>query len=223
MTPKPSNEDADKYGYEDPDAAYQHKVLDHGHAGGFLRTARRSSMKQEGARRRASIQTVGTIEIRLPGHSEPVQRRTSIDFNEKWNVEVPTTVADPNDLSERWMAPEEYDKIEKDNHKIVKAIEKGTDKNFCTRGLEGRLTPCTELRDEAKQVVWDEQQRQKQEGSFDESKISDKYRMVVLQAKIDAVERAEQDNADIESYLKSTRKMIQGGFMREKMMRRTSC
>lgn len=214
MAPKPSNEDASKYGYEDPDAAYQEKLMEHGRAGGFLRQPRRSSMKQEGARRRASIQTVGTIEIRLPGHSEPIQRRTSIDFNEQYNIEVPSTVTDPNEMSERWMGSEEYEKIEKDNHKIVRAIEKGTDKHFCTRGLEDQLTPSIErLRDEAKQVVWDEQERQKKAGYYDESRISEKYRMIVLQAKIDAVERAEQDNADIEAYLKSTRKM----------MRRTSC
>ena len=237
MTPKPNDDDAAKYGYEDPDAAkygyedpdaaYQQKVLTHhGQAGGFLRRGRGSSMKQEGSRRQASIHTVGTIEVRLPGHSNPIQRRTSIEFVEPWNVEIqPETEYydhDGNDngdgddnVSNQWMAPEEYVKIEKDNHKIVRAIEKGTDKHFCTRGLEGKLTPSLErIRQESRQVVWEEQQRQKNSGCYyDDGTLSEKYRLAVLQAKIDAVERAEQDKADIEQYLKSTRKM----------MRRTSC
>lgn len=210
---------AHKYGYEDPDAAYHRKVaVDHGKAGGFLRQGRRSSMKQEGSQRRASIHTVGMIEVRLPGHSNPIKRRTSIEFVEPWNVEVqPETnyYNDGEEIPNQWLSPEEYEKIEKDNHKIVRAIEKGTDKHFCTRGLEGKLTPSLErVKQESRQIVWEEQQRQKKSGVYyDDGTLSEKYRLAVIQAKIEAVERAEQDKADIESYMKSTRRM----------MRRTSC
>lgn len=216
-----------KYGYADPDAQAKNKygyedqgtapgIVSRGTAGGF---ARRSSMKQEGAprtRRRASIQTVGMIEVNLPGRSEPVLRRTSIDFIEM-NVEVhpsPDDAEDPNEKSERWMSSDDYKKIEHDNHKIVRAIEKGTDKHFCTRGLENQLKKeADRIKEESRQAVWEEQMRQKKEGTYDEAKLMEKYRMSALQSKIDAVERAEQDNAEIEAYLKSTRKM----------MRRTSC
>jgi hypothetical protein len=226
-TNKSGYEDPDanvnKYGYEDPDAG-QNKVS-HGEAGGFLRTgtgtgsrqARRSSMKQEGAprtRRRASIQTVGMIEVRLPGRSDPVLRRTSIDFMEASPGEVPSTVEDPKEIPERWMSTDDYKKIEHDNHKIVRAIEKGTDKHFCTRGLENQLEKEGDrIKEDAHQAVWEEQLRQKKEGTFDEAKLMEKYRMATIQSKIGAVERAEQDNAEIEAYLKSTRKM----------MRRMSC
>lgn len=225
---------AHAYGYEDPDAlsgAPAGKVLvSHGEAAGFLRSShrqpRRSSMKQQGlagqaggeprTRRRASIQTVGMIEVNLPGRSEPVLRRTSIDFMEACNVQVPSTVEDPNELSERWMSSEEYKKIEHDNHKIVRAIEKGTEKHFCTRGLEHQLVKEADRfkdKEESRHAVWEEQLRQKKEGTYDEAKLMEKYRMSALQSKLDAVERAEQDNAEIEAYLKSTRKM----------MRRMSC
>lgn len=217
-----------KYGYEDPDDAGQNidKVCDkvsHGEAGGFLRSpgprqARRSSMKQEGAprtRRRASIQTVGMIEVSLPGRSDPVLRRTSIDFMEATSTEVPSTVENPTEeLPERWMSTDDYKKIEHDNHKIVRAIEKGTDKHFCTRGLENQLEKEGDrMKEDSHQAVWEEQLRQKKEGTYDEAKLMEKYRMATIQSKIGAVERAEQDNAEIEAYLKSTRKM----------MRRMSC
>ena len=238
MTPKPNLDDAAKYGYEDPDAVNKYGYEDpdaankygyedpdaaapqqtnHGDSGGFLRRQpRRSSMKSGDStqRRRASIQTVGTIEVYLPGRSGPIKRRTSIDFSETCTFQPPPPNTDPNDMSDRWMTTEEYEKIEKDNNKIVRAIGKGTDKNFCTRGLENRfVAEADRPRQESHQAVWEEQLRQKEDGTFDESRLSEKYHLTAIQSKIQAVERAEQDNADIESYLKSTRRM----------MRRVSC
>ena len=203
-----------KYGYEDPDAA---KLQNQSGSFFHSRQARRSSMKQEGAtrtRRRASIQTVGMIEVKLPGQAKPLLRRTSIDFMEFCTVEVPSTVEDPNELSERWISTDEYKKIEHDNNKIVKAIVKGTEKHFCTRGLESQLAKeAHRSKKDSHQAVWEEQSRQKEDGTFDEAILMEKYRLSAIQSKIDAAERAEQDTADIEAYLKSTRKM----------MRRMSC
>jgi hypothetical protein len=224
----PSNtDDAALYGYEDPDEVHhQRKQQEHhihqalyGDESGRMRQPRRSSMKHEEKdanstrpRRRASIHAgVAIIEVRLPGQSQPVLRRSSIDF-----MEHPTAVPPASNdntatwVGERWMSPEEYDKIAHDNQKIVRALEKGTDKNFCTRGLEDQLDPhgIERIRKEAKQTVWEEQQRQKMAGIFDENQIMENYRMAAVQAKFEAADRAQQDSADIETYVKKTREMI---------------
>jgi len=221
---------ADIYGYEDPDELHLQRQETHSRQP-FLdrrqQQPRRSSMKQEhggssGDRpRRASLHSggggVGIIEVRLPGQSAPVLRRTSIDFMIPAKVIMREKQSpSDDDFHASWMSPEDYDKIAHDNQKIVKAIEKGTDKNFCTRGLEDQLDhhhAAGRMRDEASQVVWEEQQRQKNAGIFDEVQIMERYRMAGVQSLLAAADRAEQDEADIEDYTRKTRRM----------MRRMSC
>jgi hypothetical protein len=221
---------AEIYGYEDPDELHQQRKQNQSQQQPFLdwrqQQPRRSSMKQEAGSgnrpRRASMHSgggggVGIIEVRLPGQSAPVLRRTSIDFMIPAKVimtEKPSS--DHDDFHASWMAPEDYDKIAHDNQKIVKAIEKGTEKNFCTRGLEDLLDhhhAAGRMRDEASQAVWEEQHRQKNAGIFDEVQIMERYRMAGVQSILAAADRAEQDEADIEDYTRKTRRM----------MRRMSC
>ena len=237
---------ADIYGYEDPDELHQQRQGGHSQQEQqqpFLnrrhqQLPRRSSMKQEHggggggnssagdhrpSRRASGGGGVGIIEVRLPGQSAPVLRRTSIDFMMPAKVIMTTDhphqrlSSDDDDFhASGWMSPEDYDKIAHDNQKIVKAIERGTDKNFCTRGLEDQLDhhhAAGRMRDEASQVVWEEQQRQKKAGIFDEVQIMERYRMAGVQSRLAAADRAEQDEADIEDYTRKTRQM----------MRRMSC
>jgi hypothetical protein len=195
-----SNEsDASKYGYEDADAAVP--------ASKFSRAPRRSSMKTEGRPRRASIQFGGEIEVTLPGESLPVTRRTSIEFVTKPEVQEVKPQEATHNL---WMQQEEYDTIGKNNSKIVSKVEQGTDKHFCLRGLEGMMSTSTQekYRKDARDSVAEEQSHQRKQGIFDEERISENYKYASLQSKLVAAERGETDNAEIETYLRSTRKMM---------------
>jgi hypothetical protein len=208
-----TREDTEKYGYEDPDeVARQRNPHLRSYGGSTGGQVRRSSMKQQGApRRRASINLVGTVEVHLPGRSKPVLRRTSVEFRDVKRPEQESprtsTVSDEAE-SGHWMTSEEYEKIAHDNLKIVRAIEKGTEKQFCTRGLEDRLGHAgnTERsRLEAKQAVWDEQRRQQEAGIYDEVRIMENYRMATVQSKLAAIDRADGDRAEVEKYVKKVR------------------
>jgi hypothetical protein len=220
-------DDAAKYGYEDPDSKYGYEDPDEAASirnRPALRTARRSSMKQEGGagvptrRRRASIQFVGEIEVHLPGESEPVKRRTSIDF-----CDTPTVEESPSlrgDSKTMWIQPTDYDAISKNNAKIVKHVERGTKKNFCLRGLEGMMAKSKHKKNRAtaKAAVIEEQTNQRQEGVFDAGRISESYRMMALQSKLEAAERAETDNAEVQAYVGQARKI-----WKRRSTRRLSC
>jgi hypothetical protein len=212
MAPSTANESS-KYGYEDADASAsaERQRLGYGDAGDFVRTPRRSSLKQPGRPRRASIQFGGEIEVRLPGQCGTFKRRTSIDFCDKPTVvvqEIPPENEPNNTIP--WMDQAEYDVIQKNNAKIVKNVERGTDKKFCLRGLEGMLsTSNLEIdRKDAVESVMEEQTTQRQYGQYDEDRISEQYRYSTMNNKWEAGERAQQDNAEVEGYLKSTRKMM---------------
>jgi hypothetical protein len=195
--------DASKYGYEDPDAAQaERERLGYGDAGNSVR----SSMKKEGRSRRASIQFGGEIEVRIPSQSDPVKRRLSIDFTDRPEEIKPET-------EKKWMEKDEYEVIKKNNTKIVRAVERGTDKHFNIRGLEGMMSTSTQGDDRkaAAKTVLEEQSLQRDDGHFDEKRIMERYRMASLQNKIEAADRAEQDRADVEAYYKSTRRMMRRG------------
>jgi len=204
-----SDTDSIKYGYEDPDVVI---ASNHDNADGHRphgRTPRRSSMKQEGRPRRASIQLGGEMEYELPGHVK-VKRRTSIDFNhEDYPIERLSTSGNV-EFKELWLQRDEYDVIAKSNMKIVKAIEKGTDKNFHFRGLEGMMNAKAhdQTVGEAKQCVLAEQNSQREFGTFDEERVMESYKFATLQSKLDAVERGQSDQAEIEVELKKHRKMM---------------
>ena len=229
-----SKEDAEKYGYgdssidnhkdgEDDDEAELNALYGYGvaapstqqknfgEAGNYVRMPRRSSLKQPGAPRRASIQFGGEIEVRLPGQDRPVKRRSSIDFSNK--VEEHTLSNEDYDPKESWLQPDEYKVIEKTNHKVVRKVEQGKAEGFnlCLRGLEGMWTASnqTNYRNQAKMMVLEEQKKQVETGEYyNPEKLAEQYQFTTIQSKLEAVERAETDEAEIEAYLRSTRRML---------------
>ena len=78
-----------EYGDASPDSSvgYRDRRADnHFVQKSILRAPRRSSMKQKGLPRRASIQFTGEIEVNIPGAERPIKRRTSITFRDSVNV-----------------------------------------------------------------------------------------------------------------------------------------
>ena len=174
---------------------------------------RRSSLKMPGRSRRASIQISGEIEISLPGHDQPVTRRTSISFNETVKVK---RVAPVHELTEEpeelWFQDDEYDKIRRKSFKIVDKFvqgEKIEGKKLCTRGLESILNH--ENRTNAKVDAWEsvlnEQHMQREDGNYDDEYLSKVYKFSTRRSSNEAKERANQDEADVQKYLQSTRRI----------------
>lgn len=175
---------------------------------------RRSSMKQSGRSRRSSIQISGEIEVTLPGKDQPVRRRTSISFNETVKVKRVAPVHELTDApNQLWFSEDEYDKIRRKSFKIVDKFvqgEKIAGKKLCTRGLESILNH--ENRTIAKENGWDsvlnEQHMQREDGHFDDEYLSKVYKFSTRRSSNEAIQRAEQDQADVEKYLQSTRRVI---------------
>ena len=65
-----------------------------------------------------------------------------------------------------------------------------------------------ENRRESLNAVLQEQTSQRSLGVYDEERISEDYRFVCLDSKLQAADRAETDKADVDIYLRSTRKML---------------
>jgi hypothetical protein len=86
----------------------------------FCRTPRRSSMKQSGAPRRASIQFGGEIQANLPGKKNPVKRRTSITFKETVKVKNVAPVSKLTDQPEAlWFQDEDYNRMRQKSFALV--------------------------------------------------------------------------------------------------------
>ena len=135
-----SNEQPDtaKYGYEDPDSTVAAKAQRVLHNAEMLsRMPRRSSLRQSGQPpRRSTIQFGGEAEYRLPGKLQPVKRKTSIGFDD--NPQVEEFKVDEVHVEQVWYQQVEYDEIRKSNNRIIKCIERGTDKKFC-KFITGKL------------------------------------------------------------------------------------
>lgn len=174
---------------------------------------RRSSLKMPGRSRRASIQISGEIEISLPGHDQPVRRRTSISFNETVKVKRVAPVHELTDEPEElWFQDDEYDKIRRKSFKIVDKFvqgEKIEGKKLCTRGLESILNHenRTNAKVEAWESVLNEQHMQREDGNFDDEYLSKVYKFSTRRSSNEAKERANQDEADVQKYLQSTRRI----------------
>lgn len=63
-------------------------------------------------------------------------------------------------------------------------------------------------RRESLNAVLKEQNSQRSLGVYDEERISEGYKFVCLESKLEAADRAETDKADVDIYLRSTRKML---------------
>jgi hypothetical protein len=184
------------------------------------KTSLTSSMKQSGRPRRASIQCGGEIEVYLIGQDKPVKRRTSITFNEQVAVKDIATAAELTDEPEAlWFQDDEYDRMKQKAFELVDKVEHGTTggKNYCVRGLE-KLMPSKAGRVmENKYGAWDsvldEQDIQRDSGTFDEEYMANVYKFSNLSSKQEAAERGRQDEAEIKNYLRTTRRLCRRSSM----------
>lgn len=181
----PPSDDNSKYCYEDPDtwADLADRKLNHSDL--LVKVPRRSSLKQNGAPRRVSIFRGDEIEMTLPGKDAPITRRRSIEFCETTYVEEYKSCEDPFDII--WFNKDEYDDMRSNNKKIVKCVERGTDKNFCVRGLESLMDDGQQLRRRTSiDTVLSEQKAQRDAGVFDDAKISESYRRMSMESQAQA-------------------------------------
>jgi hypothetical protein len=193
-------DDVAKYGYGDESG------------GSSSRAPRRSSMKQSGRPRRASIQFGGEIEVHLLGKTKPVLRRTSISFDEKVKVESVTPVSALTDKPETlWFQEEEYKQIISKCYNLVEKVEQGLTggKKYCIRGLESLMEPGSEQKEANRYIAWDsvlaEQDLQRRGGRFDDENMAKLYKLLTIESKMTAARLARQDAAEIENYLQKTR------------------
>jgi hypothetical protein len=190
--------------------------------------------------RRASIGYSGEMTLELP-NGQRVQRRTSITYcEEDQNTVHPqldesssnANTAQPENKT-LWFQQEEYRHIQEKLNHIVnhtnnsKKQPKSSSNSkkeqhhqlLCTRGLESLLQENKDAvstsRQDAQFSVLDEQNVQKTQGrhAHDGEVIAEMYKFHAIDSTVQAMERAEQDAADIENYTRATRRM----------MRRMSC
>jgi hypothetical protein len=223
----PDSAAASYYGYEDPD---EDAVVSSRRPQSQQRlqssAPRRSSLKTGTsycdeaymgvpARRRASI---GGPAVVVSSSAAPAaatgtgrnetkpRRRRSIGFKDEVD-EIRPSSAEEGYPTEDWMEQQEYEAIQRNNRKIIKHVRKGTDKQLCTRGLEGFLSSRqSEERAQAVRSVISEQNRQRERGVVDPSAIAERYRQANLDCKIEAAERAELDEADASKILAKERR-----------------
>mmetsp|Transcript_15786 Transcript_15786/g.24681 ORF Transcript_15786/g.24681 Transcript_15786/m.24681 type:complete len:369 (-) Transcript_15786:184-1290(-) len=177
------------------------------------RTPRRSSMKQSGCARRASIQLCGEVENVLPNsNGKKVRRRTSITFNDAVKVKKVAPIKVLTDKPEAlWFQDEEFDRMKQKCFDIVDKVDQGCGKNYCVRGLE-RLSDAKReevlgRKYDAWDTVLDEQDHQRESGQFDDGHMANVYKFTTMQTQIEAEDRARQDVAAIENYLRDTRRL----------------
>ena len=175
--------------------------------------------------RRASIQFTGEVEVSLPNTNKVVKRRTSISFDTEVTVRtmrpmkdmVKCSETDPNAaLQQLWFQPNEYSALKERAYQLVDMVESNNPnqiplgKKPCIRGLEGMMTQNSKnkqhRRNCAYDIVFDEQDYQQCDGYYDENKIGELYSHTTKSSSYDAIQRAKQDELDIQNYMKSTRK-----------------
>jgi hypothetical protein len=202
-----TSDDKAKYGYGDADDDTSPRVSS-------SRTPRRSSMKQSGAPRRASIQFGGEIQVNLPGKKRPVRRRTSITFKDTVRVKNVVPVSQLTDEPEAlWFQDEEYKRIRQKSRDLVNRVDNEVpgENKYCVRGLEKFMRKNKDGVMQQKYDVWDsvlnEQHLQRHHGTFDDDYMGNICKFSTVKSQREAVGRAQQDAAEIENYLKSTRKM----------------
>jgi hypothetical protein len=200
-----SPDDTAKYGYEDASPSPS--------PGNPTRVTRRSSMKQAGRPRRASIQFGGEIEVQLPGREMPVKRRTSIAFQGNVSVKEVAPIHElTNEPEALWFQNHEYKEIKENLKKIVRKTQEGIvgDMRYCTRGLEKLMTQeAVQTTKEKKFMAWDsvlnEQDLQRDHGFVDDEYMANCYKFNTAKCQQEAANRASQDAAAVDNYLKSTR------------------
>ena len=181
------------------------------------RTPRRSSLKNGGMdgeyspRRRSDGELV---EVTLPNTGQKVKRRASISFDDLVRVMKVEAVPDMIDSpDEYFVSPREIARKKASAIQLMHAVEKGAipdGKKPCLRGLESLSASYkmekTALQYNGREAVLEEQELQRSTSSFSDLDIADAYRRASRRSQRMAAERAQRDEKDVESYLKSSRR-----------------
>lgn len=141
----------------------------------------------------------------------PTRRRHSISFQDevKVNKVVPMTelVKDKGDM---WLQGEDYYKIIHKVNSIVDRTTTGKGPYYCTRGLEHLIREKEGMENGPRTKAWDavldEQQMQQATGTFDDERVSRKYRRYSNQSRVEAKLRAKKDENEVSKYLEDTRR-----------------
>mmetsp|Transcript_20867 Transcript_20867/g.49556 ORF Transcript_20867/g.49556 Transcript_20867/m.49556 type:complete len:449 (-) Transcript_20867:465-1811(-) len=198
-----------------------------GHAPRRRAPKRTSSMKKDGAPRRkvpqrsvSADQLTGmNVQVRLPNSSKPLRKTRSISFSKSVQVrKIPSQtellereVQDEKDArNELFFQAEEYDTIKRKTGALVRAIQQGRTPGgvtYCTRGLEKyfRMEEVQMKRIAAWDSVLYEQDNQRLQRKYDDSRLADSYSQWTHESEEDAAERARQDEEAIENYTRKTR------------------
>lgn len=185
-----------------------------------FRAPRRSSLKLQGAPRRASISYTGEVENNLPGQETPLRRRTSITWKDTVAVRKVPFIYQLTDQPEAlWFQKNEYKQIRRNSLGIVYKMKNGQvpeGKKYCIRGLESLSSTYQEgkaRRRSSLEFVLKTQEMQRDSQTFDDESLKSSYEQSVKESQKEAELRAKQDEEEVKSYMRSTRTM----------MRRLSC
>jgi len=192
------------------------------------RQPRRSSLKgadpEKTKTRRSTIGCASagnTIEVKIRGQRVPVIRRRSIDFARSVRVkEVTPVTALAAKENELWLQGDDFRQMKEERKKIVKSILSNKDGAPNMEDLRGLEKYVDKTIRQAKQVAWDtvfiEQDEQEMAGLYSPEKLAEVYKHYTRESPHKAVQRAENDREEIESYMNTPR-------TKRLMMRRLSC
>lgn len=168
-----------------------------------FRAPRRSSMKQKGLPRRASIQFTGEIEVNLPGADRPIKRRTSITFRDSVNVRnVPPAQNLTDEPESLWFQEDEYMQMKEKIRSLLDTVQQNGSRKaangkgrYCTRGLERFLMQdvVQNRRYKALDSVLDSQTLQRLEGNHDADYIANLCIFESAQCRKEAAKRGHKD------------------------------
>jgi len=165
------------------------------------------------SRKRPPTGTPGeTLEILLPGYSAPIERRRSITFDEKIDIQniEPIRLLASGGSKSLWYQENEYETIKFKTLALLDRVDHSSGiiegKKYCTRGLEKFMTP--EETEVKKHQAWDsvlnEQFLQRKDGEFDEESVANIYMYSTKRSRKQAFQRASLDAVASEAYLKTT-------------------
>jgi len=165
---------------------------------------RRSSLKTSSLSRSNNNQSSRSIQFNERVYVKLIPKYSNISSKKGNNKE--------DSIAKKiWYQPEEYHSIEQRSVALIHAVQetKIIGSKYCIRGLERylNLQKLQDVRWKAMDTVLDEQDLQYRQGSaFDCDRLSRVYRDCTQRARLEAIERAKQDEISIEKY---TRKMRQ--------------
>jgi len=176
------------------------------------KACRQSIMKQDGAKRRATISYKSEITVNLPGKRGLVRRRTSVAFDEKTRVMVVPPIRELTDKPESlWFQDSEYaliwHKADILTEMACSSTKNATARRLCLRGLEPSINREFVLEEQhlAWKSVFLEQYQQRVEGDYNEELIAQIYEFASTPSRARALQRAQEDLTEAQKHTRGMR------------------